>query len=137
MVAKKRYRKGANAERELMRMLAKEGLAVIRAAGSAANAYVSPDIVALSKDFAIAFECKAWDKSYLAIAEEQMKQLKKWASKANADVFIGWKIPNKGWLFLKPNHFRKSGKHYSISRKHAERKSLDLNVILRKQTTLK
>jgi len=137
MAAKKRYRKGANAERELMKILAKEGLAVVRAAGSASNIHAAPDIVALGKDFTLAFECKAWDKSYLMIAEEQMKQLKKWASKANADIFIGWKVPNKGWLFIKPRHFRKSKKNYSISRKLAERKGIQLNVILRKQATLK
>ena len=134
---KNKYGKGASAERELLHKLAGQGFAVVRAAGSGTIPLPCPDIVALKNQNILAFECKAWNSAYLNLAHQQMDELKEWAGLAKAALFIGWKIPNKGWLFIEPKHFKKNAKNYSISRKKASKKALALSVILGKQARLK
>lgn len=131
------YRKGADAERELIHMLFKRGFSVVRVAGSGATSLPSPDILALTPQKQIAFECKAWAKQYLNIETAQMQQLITWASNAGTDIFVAWKYPHKGWLFLPPNLFKKTSKGYSISLKKALKYALDFNVVTGKQKQLR
>ncbi|MEW6294697.1 MAG: Holliday junction resolvase Hjc [Candidatus Diapherotrites archaeon] len=131
------YAKGANAERELIHILFEKGFSVVRAAGSAATALPCPDIIALNKEKRLAFECKAWSSTHLSIPSEQMKELISWGERAGTETYVAWKIPNKGWLFLKPQAFNKTPKHFIISKKKAFTKSLELNVITGRQAVLK
>ncbi len=132
-----RYNKGANAERELLKLVYESGFGCVRIAGSGATILPSPDIVALSPEKRISFECKAWKANYLNISLLQMSELIKWGEISGTDVFVAWKIPKKGWLFLRPEHFEKKGKSYAISLKNAFKKSQNLSVILGKQAVLK
>lgn len=132
-----KYTKGANAERELIKVLWANGFATVRAAGSGVTSLPSPDIVALGNGKKLAFECKAWDSAYLNLSVEQFLTTKQWCSMAGADWFIAWKIPNKGWLFLKPEHFARNAKNFSINLKKAHARNVPLNVILGKQSLLK
>ncbi len=130
------YRKGANAERELIRTLWGMGFASLRAAGSGVTPLPSPDIVALGNRKIIAFECKAWNSSYLSLSIEQFLTTKQWAKIAGADFFVAWKVPKKGWLFLKPEHFTRNEKNFAISLKKANASAVDLNMVLGKQAKL-
>ncbi len=130
------YNKGANAERELIHILFKNGLSVVRTAGSGATSLPAPDVIALDKKNKLAFECKAWNAAYLSIPIEQMEELQKWARRAGTKVFVAWKIPKKGWHFLRPKDFTKRRKHFMISRKKALTHSINLNVIIGRQTIL-
>ncbi len=130
------YNKGANAERELLRKVYESGFGCVRIAGSGATILPSPDIVALSPKKKISFECKAWNSNYLNISIQQMEELIYWGEISGTEVFVAWKIPNKGWFFLKPEHFSKKTKSYAISRKQAFKVSQNLNVILGKQAVL-
>lgn len=132
-----RYRKGADAERELLQLLHKEGFAVLRVAGSGATALPCPDCLAFTKKRKYAFECKAWKGKYLSIAREQMQSLLYWSEQAGIPVYIAWKIPRHGWLFIKPEHFKKSKKAYSIKLKDALRLGVNLNVLIGKQKQLR
>ncbi|MBU1120669.1 MAG: Holliday junction resolvase Hjc [archaeon] len=131
------YKKGANAERELLHILWEKGFAVVRIAGSGGTTLPAPDIVALSRKKRLAFECKAWNSAYLNIPLKQMDELIGWGKKAGANVFIAWKIPNKGWLFLPPKTFSKKASNYTISKKKAFSKAINLNVIVGEQSKLK
>jgi len=131
------YNKGANAERELLRIIYEKGFGCVRIAGSGATILPSPDIVALSPDKKISFECKAWNSNYLNVSIEQMTELIYWGEISGTEVFVAWKIPQKGWFFLKPEHFSKKAKSYAISKKQAFKCSKNLNVILGKQAILK
>lgn len=128
--------KGSNAERELMQKLWDNGFAVIRAAGSGVSQLPCPDVVAMNKAKKIAFECKAWNSKYLSIDIKQMDQMLEWAVKADSHLFIAWKIPNKGWLFLKPEHFTRHSNSYTISLKKASKDTTRLAVIAGLQSTL-
>lgn len=130
------YRKGADAERELIHKLYDLGFSVVRTAGSGATALPAPDLVALSRTKRMAFESKAWDAAYLSISNEQMSELEGWCKRADAELYIAWKIPREGWLFLKPEHFTKTGKSYAITRKKALSKALRLLVIAGHQARL-
>ncbi len=131
-----RYNKGASAERELIRILWGKGFAVARTAGSGKNKLPMPDLICLGKGRAIVFECKAWKGQYLNIMAEQMQELLKWNEIGNAEVFVAWKFPNKGWFFIKPEAFNKN-KNYSIKFADAQKKGVTLDVLLKEQSQLK
>ena len=102
-----KYNKGANAERELIKILDKVGFSVLRVAGSGVNPIPCPDVVALKNGRIIAFECKAKKGEYLAITHEQLDEEILWAEKAGAEFVVAWKVPRSGWLFFKAENFRK------------------------------
>ncbi len=130
------YNKGANAERELIKMLDSKGFAVLRVAGSGVNPLPCPDVVALLKGKIIAFECKARKGAYLPIPKEQLDEEVSWAEKAGAEFVVAWKVPRAGWIFLKKENFHLAGKNYMISLNEAKKHHLEINVIIGKQTML-
>jgi Holliday junction resolvase len=124
-----RYNKGANAERELIKLFAENDFAVLRVAGSGTNPLPCPDVVALKDGIAIAIECKAKKGLYLPISIEQIEEEVGWAKMAGAKFIIAWKVPRKGWLFLKVNDFRKTNKNYMIKIDEAFQKALTFEQI--------
>lgn len=92
-----RYRKGANAERELAKLLKSCGFAVIRAARSGGSISV-PDVVGIKKNVIASFECKTW-KTKPKLKTEEYNELKDWCLKAGANGFLAWRSKGK-WLFL-------------------------------------
>lgn len=131
-----KYRKGANAERELIQALWRRGLAVARVAGSGGCKLPAPDLVALGEGKRLAFECKAWDNTYLNISNGQMDELDEWCARARAEFFIAWKVPREGWYFLSKEAFKKTPKGYNISKGNAKKKAFDLGVIIGQQSVL-
>jgi len=132
-----RYKKGADAERELIQTLFKKGFSVVRVAGSGATSLPCPDCLALSKDKKMAFECKAWSGHYLNISKKQMEELVEWAENAGIELFIAWKIPRLGWRFILSSDFRKTAKNYSLTEKEALHKGVTLPILLGEQKQLK
>lgn len=132
----KRYNKGANAERELISRLYDYGFAIARVAGSGSTPLPCPDIIAMKNSKAFAFECKAWNSMHLSLSKQQMEELLEWSEIAGSQLFIAWKIPKEGWLFISPSHFNKNLKNYCISKKTAKLKSKELECILGLQNTL-
>ncbi len=130
------YRKGANAERELIHKLFDLGFSVARIAGSGSTSLPSPDIIALTPEKRLAIECKFWNSEYLHIPVKEMEQLSQWAKRAGTEMFVAWKIPNKGWFFLGPDHFNKTDKNFIVSKKTAMKKGISLLVAIGKQKTL-
>ena len=111
------YNKGANAERELLQTLYLAGMAVCRAAGSGKgkDTIPTPDAIALRAGKIYAFECKAWKAQNLNISPQQMEDLEQWCQMAGAELVIAWKIPRKGWRFVKKEDFHRNAKSYAIS----------------------
>lgn len=132
-----RYSKGANAERELIHELYNRGFSVVRVAGSGKTALPAPDIIALSREKKLAFECKAWSSGSVSIPLDQMRELISWCERGGAEPFIAWKFPREGWFFLKPEHFDKTGCAFNCTKRTALRHKIDLNVIAGRQATLK
>ncbi len=130
-----RYNKGANAERELIRMFWSKGFAVARTAGSGKNALPMPDLIVMGKGRSIVIEAKAWRSPHLSISPEQMQELFKWKELAGAEIFVAWKYPNKGWFFVKPSDFNKA-KRYSLSFNDAQKKGVPFEVLIGEQSVL-
>ena len=128
-----RYAKGANAEREMARILWDYGFAMVRAAGSGKSTLPSPDMVAVKNGRIIAFECKAWKGKYLNIEHEQMDELVQWCKMANAEFFIAWKVPHKGWFLINKKDMKKTEKSYAISVETAEKKGKKLESLIHKK----
>jgi holliday junction resolvase Hjr len=131
-----RYNKGASAERELIKELFAAGFSVTRVAGSGVNPLPCPDVIALKDKKIFAFECKAWDGKYLSISCENMDEEQAWADNAGGQLYIAWKIPREGWLFVQKKHFHKTTKSYMLSLKVARTQSIKLNVVLGVQNQL-
>lgn len=130
------YRKGANAERELIHTLSEKGFSVVRAAGSGVSAMESPDVIAMRNGKAFAFECKAWNAQSLNIEKDKFLSALEWCENAGAEFHIAWKVQNKGWYFLKPSLFTKTPKFFSVSKKKALSHAQNLNAVLGIQTRI-
>lgn len=131
-----RYAKGANAERELLQQLFDAGFSVARVAGSGVSAFNPPDLLAFSKTKKLGFECKAWGSSSLTIPADQFESLVKWCENAACEAVIAWKFPRKGWFFLSPQSFHKTGKAYAVSLRNAKSQAIDFGVLVGEQTQL-
>ncbi len=131
-----RYAKGANAERELIKLLFERGFAVARVAGSGVSSLPSPDIIALKPGKQLAMECKAWSQAYLSIPLQQMDELSSWARVSGTEMFVAWKVPHKGWFFLQEKHFTKNPKFYVVSRKKAEKQGLPIEIVTGEQSQI-
>jgi Holliday junction resolvase len=131
------YDKGASAERELIHTLFERGFAVLRVAGSGVSPLPSPDVVALKDGKILAFECKAWKGTHLAIPVQTMRDEINWAAVAGAEFYIGWKIPREGWLFVRANNFHNAGKNFMLSLEEARRHTTTLEVIAGSQSQIK
>jgi len=128
------YRKGARAERELAEILWRYGAAVVRSAGSG-NMY-SPDIVAIKNGTILAFECKAWKREYILVSVSQMDKMVEWMRRSGARLYIAWKVPYRGWLFIPPSALSRRKGYYGIDKKTAEKISIPLEIILGLQGTI-
>ena len=124
------YKKGANAERELVHTLFDRGFSVIRTAGSGKTSLPAPDIIALKPGRQLAFECKAWNANSLSIHIASMEEFLGWCERAGTIPIVAWKVPRQGWLFLRPDHLHRTAKFCLISKKEAFEKAFTLEEII-------
>lgn len=124
------HAKGANAERELMHLFFERGFSVVRIAGSGTSPLPAPDIIALKRGRIVAVECKARKAMNLAVSVGQIGELLDWAGRAGAEAFVGWKIPRKGWFFLKPEQMCNTGKFFTINQMDAMGNAKSLESVI-------
>ncbi|MEM4296533.1 MAG: Holliday junction resolvase Hjc [Candidatus Anstonellales archaeon] len=106
-------RKGINAERELFHLLENKGFFVIRAAGS--GHLKSPDLLAFKLGTYIGFEVKAHNKKELRFSREQLDNMEKWEKNTGIALYIAWKVPKKGFLFLPTKYINKNDGAKTVS----------------------
>lgn len=121
--------RGSNAERQLQHMFWNAGYAVIRAAGSGSIPIPCPDLFVMKGDKHFTIEVKFWKAKNLALSKHQFDELIEFAARAYSPVVVAWKIPNKGWHFLRPNDLHKTEKFYTISQKDAMEKGLSFDQL--------
>jgi len=114
-------RKGVNAERELVQMLAGSGWAAIRVAGSGSSKFPSPDILASNGSRVLAIECKSTKSKYQYIDTSQLNQLTEFARTFNAEPWIAVKF-SSNWRFFRPEDLSKTKRRFGITSddKHAK-----------------
>jgi len=104
-----RYRTGASAERELIKMLEKAGFAVVRSAGSK-----KVDIVAGNGRIYLCIEVKSTHEERLYFSEEDYEKLTSFAERFGGKAVIAVKFINRGWRFFYPENLEKGGKNYKL-----------------------
>ncbi|ASJ12097.1 Holliday junction resolvase Hjc [Thermococcus thioreducens] len=105
-----KYRRGAGAERELIKMLEKAGFAVVRSAGSK-----KVDIIAGNGKIHLCIEVKSTREERLYFSNEDYEKLVSFAERFGAKPVIAVKFINNGWRFFLPESLKKSGKNYKVS----------------------
>ncbi len=108
------YKKGARAERELIKFFSEKGFSVIRAAGSGVNS-LSPDLLAFKKGKQYAIECKAWDKTSLSFEKQRVASMKQWEEITGITYLIGWRISREGWLLFPVHLLEEKKKSFTIT----------------------
>lgn len=126
-----RYRKGASAERELIKMLEKEGFAVVRSAGSK-----KVDIVAGNGKLYLCIEVKTTKKDKLYLSEEDVEKVKSFASRFGGKGIVAIKFINNGWYFFDAGELKKSGKNYRITLQTAKHEANTFDEVIGKQKSL-
>ena len=104
-----RYRRGASAERELIRLLERAGFAVLRSAGSH-----RVDLVAGNGKIYLCIEVKSIRSERVYIPSEDIEKLVSFAERFGGKPVLAVKFVNVGWHFYFPHELRKSGKNYRV-----------------------
>jgi len=107
-----KYRRGASAERELIRMLERAGFAVVRSAGSK-----KVDIIAGNGKAYLCIEVKSTKGDKLYFSREDYEKLVSFAERFGAKPIIAVKFINNGWRFFSPESLERRGKNYKIGLK--------------------
>ncbi|MCA6214147.1 Holliday junction resolvase [Thermococcus bergensis] len=126
-----RYRKGASAERELIKMLEKEGFAVVRSAGSK-----KVDIVAGNGKLYLCIEVKTTRSDKIYLSEEEVEKVKSFANRFGGEGIFAIKFINNGWYFFDAEKLKKSGKNYRITLQTAKHKAKTFDEVVGKQKSL-
>lgn len=107
--------KGANAERELYRLLNDKGFACVRVAGSGMMENTACDLLAGKKDAKYAVECKVTKDTKKYFAAEQIKNLVEFSDLFGVEPLVAIKFNRKGWFFIEPEKLFKTNKGLVIS----------------------
>jgi len=74
--------------------------------------------------------------AYLSIDINSMHEQQEWVKRAGGELVIAWKVPNKGFFFLRPEQLTKVEKSYTISLAKAMKDAVPLEMILGMQSRL-
>ncbi len=122
------YRRGASAERELMRILESRGFAVLRSAGSH-----RVDIVAGNGREYFCIEVKSTGERRIYVPKEDVEKLVHFAERFGGKPVLAVKFLKVGWRFYLPEKLRTTGKSYRLS---IDTPFLTVDALLGRQKTL-
>lgn len=120
-----KYAKGANAERELQKMLEDEGFSVIRSAGSHIV-----DLVAGNSEKYLCIEAKTTKKDKIYLKEKDKQKLINFTSDFGGLPYFGVKLTRRGWWFLEPEKLLETRKGYKITEKHLKKNGKDFKEFI-------
>jgi len=123
----KTKQKGTNAERELIHMFWKKGIAAARIAGSGSMQLPLPDIIAGKNNNIVAIECKISKNDYVYLTKKEIYELEKFALIIGAMPIVAVKINTKGWFFCHTNSLIKTDKAHVFNIKHIDSGQNTLN----------
>lgn len=108
--------KGANVERELVKLFTEQGWRALRVAGSGMNEDSPCDLIAgkIGKR-GYAIEVKSSRKKHIYISKAQINDFMAFALSLGLQPAIAVRFAYEGWLFLEPQHLEDTGKYWVIS----------------------
>ncbi|MDV3104802.1 Holliday junction resolvase Hjc [Thermococcus waiotapuensis] len=101
-----RYRKGASAERELIKVLEENGFAVVRSAGSK-----KVDVIAGNGKLYLCIEVKSTRSDRVYLGDEDIRKLAEFSRRFGGRAVLAVKFINRGWRFFDVDELVKSGKN--------------------------
>jgi len=113
--------KGANAERELLKMFVEAGYMAVRVAGSGMLPEPSCDLLAGKGEKKWAIECKTCKGSKKYLDKEQIKRFRYFCKIFGLEPLLAIKFNRQGWFFLHPEKLERTGKGLAISLEAARR----------------
>ena len=123
--------KGSEAERELIHLFWKNGLAAIRVAGSGSMKYPSPDIIVNNKGSIWAIECKSKNNGYIYLTKKEIQELKIFSGLFGAHGIIAVRFSRKEWSFLEIDDLKETNKNFVVDLSLAKEKGLNLDSFLK------
>ncbi|WP_297499469.1 Holliday junction resolvase Hjc [Thermococcus sp.] len=123
-----KYRRGANAERELAKLLERAGFAVVRSAGSH-----RVDLIAGNGEVYLCIEVKSTGEERLYVPKEDVEKLTSFSERFGGKPLLAIKFKGKGWRLFHPETLTPNGKSYRIE---PSMDFLTLEEIIGKQPTL-
>jgi len=116
--------KGTKFERDLIHLFCTNNWFAIRAAGSGSSRYPSPDILAGNNTRKMAIECKRIAGKNRYFSNDEIKQLKTFATGFGAEAWIAIHFEKNFAMFLMPEDLKETEKGYSVSVNLAKTKGL-------------
>ncbi|MEA1925312.1 MAG: Holliday junction resolvase Hjc [Candidatus Altiarchaeota archaeon] len=126
-----RYAKGANFERELVRLFWDRGWVALRTAGSGSTPHAVPDVLALRESDVVSVECKSTSRDKLSL-KGAVLSLKEFADIAGGRAYIAVRFPREKPRFYELKQIISKG-NYTIKTKD---KYLSIDAITGKQNLL-
>ncbi len=123
-----RYRRGANAERELAGMLERAGFAVVRSAGSHGI-----DLVAGNGKTFLCIEVKSTRGEKIYVPTAEIEKLLSFAERFGGRPVLAVKFKGLGWRFFQPEKLSSNGRSYRFD---TSMEFLTFEEIIGKQPTL-
>jgi len=115
--------KGSKVERELFQKFIEDGrYRVVRVAGSGTMENADCDLIAGKKGKKFAIEVKSSKKPVKYISKEQIEKFLIFSEIFKLKPVIALRFNREGWLFIKPNHLKNSGKNWGITLDQAKKK---------------
>lgn len=109
--------KGANVERELVKLFTEQGWRALRVAGSGINDDSPCDLIAGKvgrKGYAI--EVKSSRKNGIYITKVQINDFMTFSLSLGLQPALAIRFTHEGWLFLKPEQLKDTGTNWVVSR---------------------
>lgn len=113
--------KGANVERELVKLFTESGWRALRVAGSGVNDDSPCDIIAGKVGRGgYAIEVKSSRKSRIYITKAQINDFMAFSLSLGLQPVIAARFAYEGWLFLQPEHLEDTGANWVVSLDNAK-----------------
>ena len=117
--------KGANLERELVKIFTENNWRAVRVAGSGVGEDSPCDIIAgKSGKKGYAIEAKSSRKINIYIKKSQIEDFLLFSHMIGLKPVIAARFNREGWIFLSPEHLKDSGKFWVVSLENAKANGL-------------
>jgi len=107
--------KGANAERELLKMFSENAFRAVRVAGSGLADESPCDLIAGKKGKKFCIEVKSSKAKKKYLSKQQIEDFLVFSEMFGMNPLIAVRFNREGWFFLEPQHLETTGKGLAIS----------------------
>jgi Holliday junction resolvase len=123
-------RKGSNAERDLLKAFWERGWAAMRAAGSGSTTFPCPDIIVGRNGRRLVIECKITKDQRKYFTEQEIRELRYFASMFGAESWVAVKFSGHAWHFFTLDDLIATKTQFVITSKDIETKGFSIEEVI-------